>query len=213
MMTFSGVYALTDLFPERPEDESELLARKIAKGEIRAVARAYELHAAYVRGFARRLTGDDANADDLVHEVFLELPAHAKRFRGEGSFRSFLVSIAVNHARHHVREAARRRARGETYSNDLAVARSPERPDANLEKKELADMLSSALDELPLDQRVAFVLFEVEERSGKEVASIVGAREETVRARVFHAKAKLREILSRRADSSLRVPHAGRTSR
>ena len=52
------------------------------------------------------------------------------------------------------------------------------------------------LDELPLDQRLAFVLCEVEERSVAEASAILGALPATVRTRVFHARRKLRETLA-----------------
>jgi RNA polymerase sigma-70 factor, ECF subfamily len=70
-------------------------------------------------------------------------------------------------------------------------------PEDELERVQLAAVLSRALDALPLDQRVAFVLFDVEERTAGEVAMIVGASEETVRARVWHARRKLRELLAK----------------
>ena len=60
--------------------------------------------------------------------------------------------------------------------------------------------LTRALDDLPLDQRVAFVLCEVEERTSREVAEIVGVPEATVRTRLFHAKKKLRVLLQAEAD-------------
>jgi RNA polymerase sigma-70 factor (ECF subfamily) len=53
-----------------------------------------------------------------------------------------------------------------------------------------------ALDALPLEQRVAVVLGEIEERTSAEIATIVGAPEGTVRTRIFHGKRKLRELLS-----------------
>lgn len=52
-----------------------------------------------------------------------------------------------------------------------------------------------ALDALPLDQRVAIVLSEIEEQTSGAIAVIVGAPEGTVRTRIFHGKKKLREIL------------------
>lgn len=70
-------------------------------------------------------------------------------------------------------------------------------PEHIARRKELALALERALDSLPLDQRVAFVLCEVEERSSREVAEIVGAPEGTVRTRLFHAKKKLRSELER----------------
>ena len=73
---------------------------------------AYDLHGAAVLAFARRLVGDADAAQDLVQETFMTLPKSARRFEERGSLRSFLISIAINHARHHVRAASRRREIG-----------------------------------------------------------------------------------------------------
>ena len=56
-----------------------------------------------MRAFARRLVGDPEAAEDLVHEVFVSLPRAIRRYREQSSLRTFLISIAVNHARHFVR--------------------------------------------------------------------------------------------------------------
>ena len=72
-------------------------------------------------------------------------------------------------------------------------------PEDDALRADLADALTCALDKLSLDQRVAFVLCEVEERSAKEAGEIAGAPEATMRTRVFHAKKKLREALARSA--------------
>ncbi len=171
------------------------LACRIAAGEHRAIAEAYELHQHAVRGFARRLVGDESVAEDLVHEVFITLPSAMKGFRHASSLRTFLVSIAANHARHHVRAAARRRAAltrlgEEPREPDLST------PEDGVTRKRLAATLSRALDDLPVEQRLAFVLCAVEERSSSEVARIVRAPEATVRTRLHHAKKKLRGILT-----------------
>lgn len=174
------------------------LAVRIAQGEVDAVAAAYDLHHQTVRGFARRLVGDDAVAEDLVHEVFVSLPRAIRGFRHDSTLRTFLVSIAVNHARHHVRAATRRRAALARLGEEPVHA-SPSTPEEDVARRRLAEALSRALDALPVDQRIAFVLSEVEERSSREVSAIVGAPEATVRTRLFHAKRKLRELLSREA--------------
>lgn len=181
----------------------DALALRIAKGEHGAVAEAYRLHHAAVRGFARRLLGDDAVAEDLVHEVFITLPSAIRSFRHDSTLRTFLIAIAVNHARHARRAAARRRA----ALSRLALEAAPEgpiTPEQEATKKRLAATLTRALDALPLDQRVAFVLCAVEERTSSEAARIVGAPEPTVRTRLFHARKKLREILSARDVSAAR---------
>ena len=175
------------------EPGSDLLDR-LRAGEPRAIGTAYDQHHHAVRAFARRLLGDAMVAEDLVHDVFVCLPKAAAGFRGDASLRTFLISIAVNRARHFVRAAARQRAAVER------MAREPrgqsEDPEQQLGRRQLADALSRALSALPLEQRVAFVLCEVEQRSSTEVASIVDVPEGTVRTRLFHARRKLREALA-----------------
>lgn len=170
----------------------ELLAR-LRRGEVEAITMAYHQHHRTVRAFAQRLVGDIEAAEDLVQDVFVALPGAIARFRGDATLRTFLVSIAVNHAKNHVRAAARRRA---ALAN---LAREPEGqspdPERDVARGELADRLMVALDALPLEQRVVVVLAEIEERTSTEIASIVGAPEGTVRTRLFHAKRKLRELL------------------
>ncbi len=172
------------------------LVSGLQRGDRHAVGLAYDAHHAAVRAFARRLIGDDAAAEDLVHETFITLPSAIRGFRGDSGLRTFIISIAANHARHYVRASMRRRA---------AMAKLAERPEpdgtgtpeAEMGRAELADILMRALDELPIDQRTAFVLCEVEERTSQEASQITGAPEATIRTRLFHAKKKLREVMQR----------------
>jgi RNA polymerase sigma-70 factor (ECF subfamily) len=175
--------------------EERSLVERLRAGDVAALAQAYDAHSAHVHAFACRFLGDDAAAEDLVQDTFVALGAAIQSFEGNASLRTFIVSIAVNRARHHVRAAARRRA----AAARLGEAPRPAipTPEEQLERVQLATALSRALDALPLDQRVAFVLFEVEERTSVEVAAIVGASEVTVRARVWHARRKIRELLAK----------------
>jgi RNA polymerase sigma-70 factor, ECF subfamily len=176
-------------------EEAESLVARLGRGEPSAVGEAYDIHHAAVRAFAKRLVGEAGAAEDLVHEVFVSLPRAVGRYRGESSLRTFLIAIAVNHARHHVRSAARRRRALEGLAREPAGSASD--PEHEVRRRELALALSRALDELPLDQRVAFVLCVVVERTSREAAEIVGAPEATVRTRLFHAKKRLRAALER----------------
>jgi RNA polymerase sigma-70 factor (ECF subfamily) len=178
--------------------EEAALLERLRDGEPAAVAEVYDRHQATVHAFARRLVGDAAAAQDLVHETFVSLPGAIRRFEGGSSLRTFLLSIAVNHARHHLRAASRRRQAMERFSHESLDTPPASGPEQHALRVDLARELSRALDLLPLDQRVAFVLCEVEERTSKEAAQIVGAPEATVRTRLFHAKKKLRDELERR---------------
>lgn len=169
------------------------LASRLQAGQIEAVAEAYDLYADSIRAFARRLVGDAASAEDLVHDVFVSLPTAIHNFRGDSSLRTFLVSIAINHARHHLRAASRRRAALQRFGEQPQSAEAD--PENATRQRQLAGLLASLLDELPLDQRVAFVLCDVEERTSPEAAAIVGVPDATMRTRLFHARRKLRELL------------------
>ncbi len=177
---------------EAPPEELGLIER-LRQGDRDAIAQAYVAYQVPIRSFARRLVGDPSAAEDIVHDTFVALPRAMRAYRGESPLRAFLIGVAVNHSRRHIRASARRRRATER----MALARGPESFDgaAAMDRARLAHRLWLALDQLPLDQRVAFVLCEVEQRSSTEVAAIVDAPEGTVRSRVFHARKRLRALL------------------
>lgn len=172
------------------------LLEGLMRGEAHAVRRVYRQHHEQVRAFARRLLGSDADAEEVVQEVFVALPKALRRFRGESTLSTFVMGVAVNHARHYLRSAMRRRA-----ALDQVVAQEclAESPDAVLEREQLAERLLHAMGRLTEEQRVAFVLCEVEERSSSEAADILGVPASTLRARVGAAREILRAALAEEA--------------
>lgn len=192
-MTFRSLVFEVPVFWRRSPATGDVLADRLRDGDVAALGEAYDLHHAAVRAFARRLVGNPDDAEDLVQEVFVTLPKAARRFDGRSALRTFLIGIAVQHARHHVRAAARRRRAWERSAQGRDA--KTEGPEGVCADQELARALARALDGLPIDQRVAFVLCEIEERTAAEVSSIVGTPEATVRTRLFHARRKLREAL------------------
>jgi RNA polymerase sigma-70 factor (ECF subfamily) len=178
-----------------PAGDDDLVER-LRRAQPAALGEIYDALHVRVRAFARRLVGDDAEAEDLVQEAFLALPGAMRSYRGDGALLAFVFGLVVNHARHHVRAAARRRAAHlRSGSEEPAPASTPEE---HADRRELARALLQALDELSFDQRVAVVLCEVEERTSAEAAAIAGVPEGTIRTRVFHAKKRLRAVLEER---------------
>ncbi len=175
------------------QGEDELVTRLRAH-DVEAIASVYDAHHAALRMLARRLVGDTAIAEDLVHDTFVTLPSAIRNFRGGSSLRTFVMGIAVNRARKYIRAASRRRAAYERHAAQPAPADAPA-PDAELARRQLAAALHRALDTLPTDQRIAFVLCEIDELTSKAAAAIVGCPEETIRTRLFHARKKLRAHL------------------
>jgi RNA polymerase sigma-70 factor (ECF subfamily) len=175
--------------------EEQRLIQRLARNETEALGEAYDLHHAPVRAFARRLLGSEAAAEDLVHDVFLQLPKVIGRFEGRSTLRTFLLSIAVNLSRN-VRRARLRRddALERLHLEPRSANESPEELE---DRRRLAMILARLLDELPMEQRVAVVLCVIEERTSVEAAEIAGVPETTVRTRLFHARRKLRERLGK----------------
>jgi RNA polymerase sigma-70 factor (ECF subfamily) len=173
-------------------DEEQV--QRLRAGDPALVAELYDRHHDTVRTFARRLLGDAQAAEDLVHDVFLTVPSAMQRYRG-GAFRSFLMAIAVNLARKHVRTAIGRRKTAQRAGAEAELQTAFACP---VERAQLADQLHRALDTLSAEQRTAFVLCVVEERSSAEAAIIAGVPEATIRTRVHHARRRLQEILRRR---------------
>lgn len=169
------------------------LEQRVGAREPSAIDEVYREHHAALRGFARRLVGDHDAAEDLVHDVFVVLPDAIRRFRGESSLRTFLSAIALRRAHKFIRSASRRRA-AMTRLAEQPVAPS-QAPDAALQQQHLAEVLYRALDKLPDDQRIAFVLCEIDQLTAGEAATIAGAPEATMRTRLFHARKKLRALL------------------
>jgi RNA polymerase sigma-70 factor, ECF subfamily len=188
-MTSSCAASAADM-PMPAVCEDDLIAG-IGARDGNALARVYDAHHVALRALARRLVGDETIAEDLVHDTFVALPGAIRGFRGSSSLRTFVMGIAVNRARKYIRAATRRRAAYERHAAQPAPAESPA-PDVALARRQLAAALHHALDGLPHDQRIAFVLCGIEELTSAEAATVMGCPEETVRTRLFHARKKLR---------------------
>jgi RNA polymerase sigma-70 factor (ECF subfamily) len=178
---------------ERGAAEPELVAA-LGDGDLAALAVAFDRWHRRVRVLARRLLSDPAAAEDVVQDVFTALPRAVRRFRGDADLETFLLGIAVKRVRRHRRAAARRRKALERLrAVDL---RGPIDPEHDTYRRQLGARLAAALDELPLPQRVAFVLCEVEELTSVQAAVIADAPEATIRTRLFHARRRLRDLLA-----------------
>jgi RNA polymerase sigma-70 factor (ECF subfamily) len=171
--------------------------QELVAGQEAALTRLYKEHHAAVRALARRLLsrGNANDVEDIVHDVFVAAPTAFKNYRGEGSVRSFVFSIAVHQVRHYIRATSRRRAWLDRFAFARAVPAAPPTPEAQRAQRELADRLNRALETLSFEHRTAVVLCEVEEMTAGEAAQIVGVPEATVRTRLHHAKKKLRALL------------------
>lgn len=191
-VALAGLRAVESAYARASEPE---LVEGLVRGDADALGCAYDAHHEAVRAFCRRLVGSPDLAEDLVHDVFVALPRAMRGFEGRSALRTFILSVAVNHARNARRATARRLSAMERLHEE--PKRGAETPEEHDERRRLAEMLSRLLDELSMEHRVAVVLCIVEERTSTEAAEIVGVPEATIRTRLFHARKKLREMLEK----------------
>lgn len=178
----------------RLRDFDDALIARLRAGDPSAIDLVYRAHQRELRAFAQRVVGEHAAAEDLVHDVFVHLPAALRSFRGEGTLRGFLIGVAANRCARHIRSARRRRSALWRFLNSQP-ARAAEGAGCTPDPR--AELLLRALDKLTVEQRTALVLCEVEGRTAKEAAQILGVAEATVRTRCFKGRKRLLELLER----------------
>lgn len=175
--------------------DADLLAA-IARDDLGALGEIYDRHHQAVRRVIQRVLCDSAEVDDLVHTTFLKLPKLASAFHGDASARAWLCGIGVRVALRHRRSVGRLLRVLDVFSR-TATTSSPTAPDAALAASEELRIFDRALAKLAEKKRATFVLIEIEGMSAEDAASALEIPVATVRTRLFHAKAELREAMKR----------------
>lgn len=173
----------------------------VAIGRFRqdALAEAYRRHAGAVHALARRVLHDDARSEEVVQEVFIRLWNAPERFDPErGSLRSFLLAQAHGRAVDLLRSETSRRAREDRDARTTAEA------GYDLEREiwdmALAERVKEALGELPADERRSIELAYFGGHTYREVATMLGHPEGTVKSRI---RSGLRRLRSHLADEEM----------
>jgi RNA polymerase sigma-70 factor (ECF subfamily) len=173
------------------DDDAALLGR--IAGQDEGALRAFFLrHRTGVFRFVARLVRNDAVAEELTNEVFLEVWRHAERYEGRSSPTTWLLSIARNRA------ISMLRKRGEATWDDAAAERledEDDTPDVAVQKADKGERLRACLAKLSPDHAQIIDLVYYHEKSISEAAEIAGINEATVKTRLFYARKKLSAIL------------------
>ena len=152
---------------------------------------------------ARAILRDDAEAEDVTQQAYVNAYRHLDQFAGRALFSTWLTKIAA----HEALARARRRGRfdeqeavrdwdGETMEALKSVGPDPER---QAFAGELRRLIESAIEALPEHYRAVFVMREVEGMSTAESATCLDITEETAKTRLHRARILLREALYERA--------------
>ena len=185
-------------------NEKELV-RQAQSGDFDAFAKLVDANKGRIFALARKMTGNDQDAEDILQETLLKAIDKIDQFRGEAAFGSWLYSIALNQARQHlgrekradlmtIEEYLPAKGKGDAHGNSgLFDWRDPH---TLLENEELSEIIDEAIGDLPVKYREAFLLRYFEELSVKEVARIIKQSEAATKSRILRARLALRDKLS-----------------
>lgn len=184
------------------ESDEALLAR-YAAGDAAAFARLYERHEMRTWRYLQRNVDNRATAEELLQEVWFAVARDAARYRPTARFTTWLFTIARNRVIDSAR-AHRPQLSLESIGCESAAVIGPltaephAGPLSAALMREQAAALIEAVEQLPAEQRDAFLLHVEAELSVAEVAMITGSSFETTKSRLRYARTKLRELLSER---------------
>jgi RNA polymerase sigma-70 factor (ECF subfamily) len=180
--------------------DADLIARVLSREDQHAFGELVRRYQSPVRAFLARLARGDAHlADDLAQETFLKAWRALGQFDGRAPFEHWISRIAVHTALDHLRRE--KRHKNEIGFPDLGEdaldwLRSPEEKN-ELAARDAAEVLHRALDQLAPADRVVITMQELEGRSVKEIAAVLGVSGIAVRVRAVRARAKLKHALER----------------
>jgi len=179
----------------------KILLEQIRGGATEAFEDLVRHHSPRLLGLATRLTGNRAEAEEIVQEGFIRFYARIDSFRGESSIGTWLyrtvTRLAIDHLR---RERLRRkifffRMKEEDPDPSELVADPAPHPGEQFMAKEAGNLLARGLTRLPPRQRAVFVLRHQEEMPLSEIAVALGLEVGTVKAHLHRAVTRLREEL------------------
>lgn len=175
-----------------------VLVRRMAAGDRQALAALYGRYSTTLLGVAIRIIGHRGEAEDLVHDIFLEVWRKADRWRAErGTVRTWLLLRLRSRALDRLRSP--RLARGVSLDEGLPdyaeVTVAPDDPSLAADRRRVREAVAS----LPPEHRAVLTLAAFEGRSASEIARRLDLPLGTVKSRILAARRGLKAALHRSA--------------
>jgi RNA polymerase sigma-70 factor (ECF subfamily) len=170
----------------------EMIVERIAAGDQLAMRALFARHQTRIYRFVLRLLRNEAAAEDVVSEVFLDVWRQAGRFEGRATVSTWLLSMA----RFKAISAMRRPQTAELDADMIANTPDPaDDPEMSLAQKRDATLLRKGLAQLSPAHAEVLDLVYYHGKTVAEAAAILSVRGPTVKTRMFYARKKLAEIV------------------
>lgn len=167
-----------------------MIARAVG-GDDQAQRALYDAHVDRVYRLAYRMSGDEDLAQDFTQEAFIRAFGRLKEFRADSAFSTWLHAVAVSVILNGLRKVRRLRERETELDDAAAIGVVPGDAEPDLKER-----LRRAVDGLAEHHRLVFVMHDVEGFTHEEIGQVLEIPEGTSKARLFRARAALREKLA-----------------
>lgn len=162
-------------------------------------------YAPRIYNLARRMLGNDADAEDVTQDVLLQVVRKLDTFRGDSQLTTWLHRVTVNAALAHRQKRANRQKHEsgeaddellETAAPETAVKRWNVSPDEPVLAAEQQEVIEKAIQKLPEPFRDVYVLADVEGLPNAEIGEILGLSVAAVKSRLHRARMRMRDLLA-----------------
>jgi RNA polymerase sigma-70 factor (ECF subfamily) len=183
-------------------DEAQLI-KGIQQGDRKSFQILVETYQRMVVNTCFGIVHNQADAEDLAQDVFLEIFRTAENFRVDSKISTWLYRIATNRSLNLIRNNKRKRffqsieetfTGGRNRTSEISESRG-DQPDQNIADQQRSDLLHRAMDRLPEKQRIAFTLNKYEELPYQQIAEVMEISLASVESLIHRAKKNLQEQL------------------
>jgi RNA polymerase sigma-70 factor (ECF subfamily) len=186
----------------RVDDPDGAIVARILEGEADLYEVLIRRHNQRIYRVARAFLRDDGEVEDVMQEAYLRAYAGLPRFQGRALFSTWLTRIVINCASSRIRNRVRRGeveidSLDERESSGVGVPAPEEGGEQNVMREQVGRLLEKAIEELPANYRIVFVMRELEKASVAETAACLRISPSNVKVRLHRAKRSLRQSLSR----------------
>lgn len=201
---------MNDQIKNKTDNEDLNWIRAAKRGNQQAFGKLvlkYQKQAYYL---VRKMVLDHDDSNDIVQDTFVKAYSNLHRFDEQFSFYPWLQRIAINTTLNFQKKAFRIKQNAINSEDEIEQADSGSNPIDAMIESEFKDRVAEALEQLPFDQRIVFILRTSEDLSYQQISEQLDISIGTVMSRLSRARAKLRALLQQYlSDNDLKVQKNG----
>ena len=178
-----------------------------AGGDINAFETLIQTHQKKVYNIALRMTKNHEDAQELAQDTLVRAFTAIKKFRGEASFSTWLYRIAMNVCTDFLRKknkavviSMEQGAVGSENEHPIQLPEEGPGPEEQSEKRQLKQLIRSAMDSLSVEHRQVLVLRDLMDLSYKDIADSLDVSEGTIKSRINRARESLKQVILKKPE-------------